>query len=258
MSQHEADNGSVVLTYYGHCAFLWQTAEGVRALIDPYRNRHDRYWFTRRFPDIACDLALVTHAHFDHDAASELSETISVLRMPGDFHTGDLHIRGILDQHSGAHSKGMANIMFRIEAGGLRFLHIGDNHIGWSDAVREAVGEIDILMVTVDDSCHLLTYLEVDTMIDMVQPQVVIPMHYQIPGLMSDSTTLRTIERWMATRSSVRQLNHQLSLSPEILPNRTQTWVFAPSPESFTTRRVDPEKVIAGQYSEAKAFNDVA
>jgi len=161
----------VSLTYYGHCAFLWQTPDGVRVLIDPYRNRHDRYWFTRRFPDVPCDLALITHAHFDHDATHDLAESVSVLRMPGDFHYRDLKVRGILDQHSGRFSRGMANVMFRIEVAGLRFLHIGDNQAGWPEAVRQAVGEIDILMVTVDDSCHLLTYAEVDQMIDLIQPR---------------------------------------------------------------------------------------
>ena len=234
-------SASVSLTYYGHCAFLWQTPGGVRVLIDPYRNRHDRYWFTRRFPDVPCDLALITHAHFDHDATPELAETVSVLRMPGEFHYRDLYIRGILDQHSGRFSRGMDNVIFRLERAGLRFLHIGDNYVEWPDAVRQAVGEIDILMVTVDDSCHLLTYPEVDTLIDMVKPRVVIPMHYQIPGLMSDQTTLQTIEEWLVTRSLVRHLDRSMiSLSPSALPDTLETWVFEPDPASFETESIEP------------------
>jgi len=232
---------SVSLTYYGHCAFLWQTPDGVRVLIDPYRNRHDRYWFTRRFPDVPCDLAMITHAHFDHDAAPDLAECVSVLRMPGNFHYRDLQVRGILDQHSGRFSRGMANVMFRIEVAGLRFLHIGDNRAEWPEAVQQVVGEIDILMVTVDDSCHLLTYAEVDQMIDMVQPRVVIPMHYQIPGLMSEQTTLQTIEEWLVTRHQVRHLGDSaLSLSPSSLPDNPETWVFEPDPISFETERIEP------------------
>jgi len=241
MAANPALSAAVSLTYYGHCAFLWQTPDGVRVLIDPYRNRHDRYWFTRRFPDVPCDLALITHAHFDHDATPELSETVSVLRLPGEFHCRDLHVRGILDQHSGRLSRGMANVMFRLETAGLRFLHIGDNDVEWPDTVRQAVGEIDILMVTVDDSCHLLTYPEIDQLIDMVQPRVVIPMHYQIPGLMSEQTTLKTIEEWLVTRSRVRQLGGPVtSLSPRDLPDTPETWVFEPDPASFETERVEP------------------
>jgi L-ascorbate metabolism protein UlaG (beta-lactamase superfamily) len=103
------------------------------------------------------------------------------------------------------------------------------------------VGEIDILMVTVDDSCHLLTYPEIDQLIDMVQPRVVIPMHYQIPGLMSEQSTLQTIEAWLLTRSRVRHWGGPvISLSPRDLPDTPETWVFEPDPASFETERVEP------------------
>ncbi len=62
------------LTYYGHCAFLWENEAGLRVLADPYRNISGRYWFTHLFPDVGCDLGLITHAHFDHDAAERLPE----------------------------------------------------------------------------------------------------------------------------------------------------------------------------------------
>jgi L-ascorbate metabolism protein UlaG (beta-lactamase superfamily) len=231
-----AEPGEVLLTltYYAHCAFLWQTPQEVRVLIDPYRNRHDRYWFTRQFPRVECDLALVTHAHFDHDATPSLPESTSVIRMPGAFHYRDLHIRGILDKHSGTRSKGIPNVMFRLEVGDLRFLHIGDNYIDWPHEVRQAVGEIDVLMLTVDDSCHLLTYAEVDTLIDRVRPRVVVPMHYRIPGLMPASTTLKTIDAWLATRPAVRHVgSHRLTLCKRDLPLHPEVWVFDPSPEVF-------------------------
>lgn len=227
----------VTLTYYAHCAFLWHTPQDVRVLVDPYRNQADRYWFTREFPRVECDLALITHAHFDHDAVASLPESTSVIRMPGEFSYRDLHIRGILDKHSGSRSKGMPNVMFRLEIGGLRFLHIGDNYIDWPQDVRQAVGEIDVLMITVDDSCHLLTYPEVDALIDMVRPCVVIPMHYLIPKLMPVSTTLRTIEAWLATRNRVRQIgSHTITLRRNDLPPEPEVWVFEPSPEVWNQR----------------------
>jgi L-ascorbate metabolism protein UlaG (beta-lactamase superfamily) len=236
MSPPQVAEAPLTLTYYAHCAFLWQTPQGVRVLIDPYRNRHDRYWFTRQFPHVECDLALVTHAHFDHDAVPSLPESTSVLRLPGEFRYRDLYIHGILDKHSGTRSKGMPNVMFRLETGGVRFLHIGDNDVDWPPKVRQTVGEIDVLMVTVDDSCHLLTYPEVETVITMVQPRVVVPMHYQIPDLMPASTTLRTIDAWLATRAGVRRLeSHSITLSRHDLPSSPEVWVFEPSPEVWKT-----------------------
>ncbi len=195
------------LTYFGHCAFRWETAGGVTALADPYRNQADRYWFTRLFPEIHCDLGLITHAHFDHDAVDRLPEAASILRMPGEFSTGDLNIRGVQDLHSGASRlSDFPNVMFRLHAGGVGFLHIGDNRVEWPPEVASAVGDIDVLLVTVDDSNHLLTYDQVDALVRRLQPRVIIPMHYAIPGLHTAECELLPPDGWLARQTTVCRL----------------------------------------------------
>ena len=232
----------LTLTYYGHCAFLWRTTGGLRVLADPYRNKAERYWFNRLFPTVECDLGLITHAHFDHDAADRLPEGASLLRMPGQFRQQDMSIQGIRDFHSGASGlRGMANVMFLLETEGLRFLHIGDNRADWPEAVSEAVGRVDVLMVTVDDTCHLLSYEEVGALIARVDARIVIPMHYQVPGLMPDSCGLKPPEGWLATQPNVRRLEgHQVALSPGDLPASTEVWVFQPSPDSLSAPEPAP------------------
>ena len=91
--------GQLTVTYSGRCAFLWETGQGSRVLADPYRNREDRFWFTRKFPKIHCDLGLITHAHFNHDAAERLPETASLLRSPSELKYQDVSVRGIGDFH---------------------------------------------------------------------------------------------------------------------------------------------------------------
>ena len=140
-------------------------------MADPYRNAAGRYWFTRLFPEVRCDLGLITHAHFDHDAVERLPEAASILRMPGEFAAGDLQIRGVGDLHSGASRlRDFSNVMFRLEAGGVSFLHIGDNRAEWPAEVSRAVGDVDVLLVTVDDSKHLLTYEQVDSLVAAAAP----------------------------------------------------------------------------------------
>ena len=230
--------GQLTVTYYGHCAFLWETGQGARVLVDPYRNREDRFWFTRKFPQIHCDLGLITHAHFDHDAADRLPETASLLRMPGVLKFRDVSVRGIGDSHSNprGNTPDFPNVMYRLEADGLRFLHLGDNRADWPDRVTKSVGEVDVLMVTVDDSNHLLSYQEVDSIIDRLSPKVVIPMHYRIPGLMPCSSGLLPPDGWLATHSGVKRLErHSAVFSAQNLPDATEIWVFDPSPESLAS-----------------------
>ena len=230
------------LTYFGHCAFRWETAGGVTVMADPYRNQADRYWFTRLFPDVHCDVGLITHAHFDHDAADRLPELASVLRTPGEFHVGDLRIRGIRDLHSGASRlRDFPNVMFRLEVGGITYLHIGDNRADWPEDVAHAVGEVDVLMVTVDDSIHLLTYDEVDGLVQRLQPRVVIPMHYFIPGLSASGNELLPPESWLERQRTVRRMeSHHAEFSAENLPTSTEVWLFQPAPESLSAPKVSP------------------
>ena len=230
------------LTYFGHCAFRWQTEQGITAIADPYRNAADRYWFTRQFPALRCDLGLITHAHFDHDAVDRLPEAASILRMPGDLSTRDLRIRGVQDLHSGAaRLSDFPNVMFRLESGGVRFLHIGDNRVEWPDHVAQDVGDIDVLMVTVDDSDHLLTYDQVDSLVNRLQPRVVIPMHYAIPGLHSTDCELLPPNGWLHRQPTVRRLeSDRFEFDAGNLPTQTEVWLFQLATASLNAPQISP------------------
>ena len=230
------------LTYFGHCAFRWGTPAGVTVMADPYRNQVGRYWFSRLFPEVEVDLGLITHAHFDHDAANRLPEAASVLRMPGEFSTGDLHIRGVRDLHSGASRlRDFPNVMFRLEVDGVSYLHIGDNRADWPADVASAVGNVDVLLVTVDDSVHLLTYEEVNGLVQRLEPSVVVPMHYFIPGVSASGNDLLPPEGWLQRHQRVRRLDsHEVEISAGSLPESTEVWLFQPAPGSLTAPETDP------------------
>ena len=211
-------------------------------MADPYRNQAGRYWFSRLFPQVHCDLGLITHAHFDHDAADRLPEAASVLRMPGEFRAGDLNIRGVGDFHSGpSRLSDFPNVMFRLEVNGVSFLHIGDNRVDWPPEVAQAVGDVDVLMVTVDDSIHLLTYDEVDSLVQRLQPRVVVPMHYAIPGITSAECELLPPEGWLERQRTVRRLeSHEADFASGLLPSSTEVWLFQPAPKSLAAPEVSP------------------
>ena len=252
------------LSYYGHCAFLLKSPQGARVLTDPYRNARGFYWFTRRFPAVDCDLALVTHAHFDHDAIERLAETTSVMRTPGDFKFRDVSISGVQDWHSGQWTSeqllaeagrltpqqmmdrhfGLANVpnvMFRLEIAGISLLHMGDNRANWPDDVSEAIGQVDVLMIPVDDSCHLLNHDQVARLIAQVSPKIIAPMHYRIPGLNPDSITLDEPMKWLGAQPVVKRLEgHSVIISKEVLPESAQVWFFQPASESMTAQTIGP------------------
>ena len=222
-------DGLLTLTYHGHCAFLWTSPQGVRVLIDPFGNSADSHWFLRPFPTVEADVALVTHHHFDHNAVQGLPGRPTLLRGPGELRLGDITVRGVRDLHAGSSGvRGMSNTIFVIETEGVRFCHIGDNRHDVPGEVRARLGDVDVLMVTVDDSCHLLTYQQVGQLVELISPHVVVPMHYYTEGLTTESSTLMPPDDWLATHGRVRRLNPgPVEISRKHLPDEREVWVLS-------------------------------
>ncbi|HJN91906.1 MAG TPA: MBL fold metallo-hydrolase [Dehalococcoidia bacterium] len=234
-----------MLEFYGHCAFRWTSTAGIRVLIDPFQNDLPRAnWFEAPFPAVDAELVVITHDHFDHNAWESLSPYATVLRGPGRFAVDDVVAEGVRDVHSRYQAPRLKrNTMFNLEIDGVRYCHIGDNRAEMPDAVVEALGRIDVLMVTVDDSCHLLSYPEVDQVIERLQPRIVIPMHYFHAGVTTVESGLEACEGWLATQPLVNRLAaSQVSLTATELPAKREVWVME---LSLASTQVASDEVVA-------------
>ena len=216
--------------YLGHCAFLFEESTGESLLIDPFGNGSSEYdhWFLKPFPSLEVDLVAVTHDHFDHNAVSALPEGTSKLNGEGTRRVGNTTITGVSDIHSGVSGRsGMENVIYVIEHEGVRYCHIGDNRHDIPDGVVEKLGRIDALMVTVDDSCHLLTYQEVNQLVESLSPMVVIPMHYRVEGLSTAEAELEGPEGWVRTQSPRRTMRRSsFRIDRRGLPYEREVWTI--------------------------------
>ena len=92
-----------------------------------------------------------------------------------------------------------------------------------------------------DDSIHLLTYDEVDGLVQRLEPSVVVPMHYAIPGITSTECELLPPERWLERQQTVRRLGScEAEFLPAALPSATEVWLFQPAPESLNAPETPP------------------
>ena len=216
--------------YLGHCAFLFEEATGESLLIDPFGNGSSEYdhWFLNTFPPMEVDLVAVTHDHFDHNAVSALPEGTPKLDREGTRQVGNTTITGVSDIHSGISGRnGMENVIYIVDHEGVRYCHVGDNRHDIPDGVTARLGRVDVLMVPVDDSCHLLTYDEVNHLVESVSPMVVIPMHYRIEGLSTADAALEGPEGWVRTQSPRRTMRRSsFRIDRRGLPYEREVWTI--------------------------------
>ena len=214
--------------YLGHCAFLFEEATGESLLIDPFGNGDSErdYWFLKPFPSLEVDLAAVTHDHFDHNALDALPDGVPTMNGEGVRQVGNTTIAGVSDIHSGTSGRaGMENIIYVVEHEEVRYCHIGNNRHDIPDDAVARLGKVDVLMVTVDDSCHLLTYDEVNSLVETLSPRVVIPMRYYVEGLTAPESGLLGPDAWTRTQSPRRPLRRpSFRIDRRGMPYEREVW----------------------------------
>jgi L-ascorbate metabolism protein UlaG (beta-lactamase superfamily) len=222
-------SAQVKLEYVAHACFVIESPQGVRILIDPYNTNR---WLGYQFPEeMKADAVLVTHPHYDHDANYHVSFQIPVFREPGTFSIGDVKLRGLIGKHADPYGKDFKqiNTIWVVETGGKRFVHLGDNGPLTEQLVKD-LGTVDVLMVPIDSTYHILKQAEIEAILAAVKPRTLVPMHYQIPEL-SRMEDLGPIDPWLEGRSNTTRLSGNRYQLEETLAGSTQILVFSHSPE---------------------------
>mgnify|MGYP001186915799 FL=1 len=213
----------VELAFFGSSAFRATSPAGISVMCDPWRNFPTRKWdwYFKDFPRIPVDIGVSTHAHFDHDALHRLDAHVLIDRLIGTYTFGDVTIRGIADKHETDSSSAIYDFkkiildfdgiditppnnprswdhcLIVIETGGLRILDWGDNRHNPPEEVWDMLGNIDIALLPVDGSRHVMGFHQVEHIIERLKPKVVVPDHYYIYDVIQRQSTLQTADAWV-------------------------------------------------------------
>jgi L-ascorbate metabolism protein UlaG (beta-lactamase superfamily) len=242
----KAGAGAVKVDYFGSSAFKITSPSGITLMIDPWRNHPSRKWdwYFDDFPLTEVDIGISSHAHFDHDALHLLDAHVLLDRLIGTYTFGDLKITGIADKHATDSSaavydfkriiKEFDNIditppnnprswdhcLLLIETGGLKILAWGDNRHNPPEEVWAAVSDIDIVLLPIDDSQHVISFPHAEEIIERLSPSIIIPHHYYIFDVTVRQSTLQPADGWLNTQENVIRLtNPSVSYHPKDLTN---------------------------------------
>jgi len=177
------------IQYYGDFCFKISTKPAGRATedvviwTDPLQKGSGL-----RAPQGQVDIVFLSHGKKEESADSLKEETI-VLDAPGEYAVKGVSALGFLGYHDGSMGRERGqNTIFVFESEDIHVGYLGALGSDISSETLEKLNGVDILFTPVG-GVDTLDTKSIAELVRKIEPKVVIPMHYKIPGLTLDLDT---------------------------------------------------------------------
>src|SRR3972149_6900457 len=166
------------ISYLGHSSFKLK-GKTASVVTDPFSSE-----IGIKFSKVDAEIVTVSHyQHNDHGNVEGVSAVKKAIDAPGEYEVMEVSILGFASFHDSKKGEERGgNTIYVIEMDGLRLCHLGDLGHMLSDELIENLGDIDILMIPVGGT-YTIDSKEAVSVVQAIEPSIVIPMHYQTPGL---------------------------------------------------------------------------
>lgn len=169
------------ISWLGHSCFKIEAktnGESITVVIDPYEDS-----VGLKLPRVKADIVLVTHEHFDHNAVESLKGEPTVIRGAGEYEVKKVVVYGVPTYHDSSNgSERGTNTCYRIDAEDLSVVHLGDLGHPLTNDQLELLEDVDILLIPVGGT-YTIDAKQAGQIVSQIEPRIVIPMHYAVPGL---------------------------------------------------------------------------
>jgi len=174
----------------------------------------------------AADIVTVSHDHPGHNNVAAVQGDPRVVEGPGEFEIAGVLIMGIRTYHDGEKGEKLGrNTAYVIEVDDVRICHLGDlGHIPTSDQVEELSG-VDVLLAPVGGGTTIGGAAAAET-VSLLEPKLVIPMHYQTPAAKADLEPLDRFLKEIGAKGALEERQPKLAVTKSTLPHETKVQVL--------------------------------
>lgn len=166
------------ISFLGHSSFKLR-GKTASVVTDPY----DPKIVGLKFPPTEAEIVTISHGHPDHNYVANVKNIKKVIEGPGEYEIMGVSIIGLPSFHDNKKGEERGtNTIYVYEMDGLRLVHLGDLGHTLSEELVEEIGDIDILMVPVGGK-YTIGPKEAVSVVQDIDPYIVIPMHYKMEGL---------------------------------------------------------------------------
>jgi L-ascorbate metabolism protein UlaG (beta-lactamase superfamily) len=194
--------------------------QGVTIVTDPYEKT-----IGYTMPRLRADIVTVSHDSPGHMGVAAVKGDPKVLSRAGEYEVKGIFISGVQTwRKAGASGEAKEeNVVFVFEFADLTVCHLGDLSQVLTQAQVEALPSIDVLIVPVGGGTALNAD-EAAEVISLVEPSIVIPMHYQTPLEVLKLDPLSKFLKEMGVTEHAPQ--ESLRVTKADLPEETQVTVL--------------------------------
>jgi L-ascorbate metabolism protein UlaG (beta-lactamase superfamily) len=204
------------IIWYGHACFRLKE-RNITVITDPYDKT-----LGLPLPRPRADIVTISHPVPHHNHLAGVKGDFKVVECPGEYEIGGVFITGIhliSPKKKGDSTNGVQNNIFVFYMDDLAICHLGDlSHVP-SQSQVEDMGSIDVLLIPVGGQ-NALTASQAAEVISLIEPQIVVPMHYNLPGL---TVKLDPVDKFLKEMGITKaETMEALKLTKSNLPEETQ------------------------------------
>ncbi|MCO5186479.1 MAG: MBL fold metallo-hydrolase [Anaerolineae bacterium] len=205
------------ITWYGLSCFRLVERGQATVVTDPFNG-------SVGLPPLKlkADIVTVSHDAAGHNHLTSVTGYRHALTGPGEYEIGGVFITGIATTSK---NDAKRNVLYLFDFGTVTIAHLGDINRVPSQSKIEQLGDVNVLLIPVGGG-NSLNAAKAAELVSMIEPNIVIPMHYQLPDL---SVNLDEVDRFVK-EMGLAQIEQETSLRVNVsrLPEETQTVLLQP------------------------------
>jgi L-ascorbate metabolism protein UlaG (beta-lactamase superfamily) len=175
-------------------------------------------------PRIRADVVTISHEHPGHNSRTGFRGGPKFFAGPGEYEVKGVFVTGIATHHDSRNGVSRGdNVVFTFDFDGVTICHLGDlGHVPTQSQVQ-ALSDVDVLLIPVG-GLHTIDASKAAEVISLIEPRLVIPMHYKTAVERAKLDTLEKFVKEMGLAPLAPE--PELKVTKSSLPEETQVLVL--------------------------------
>lgn len=206
------------ITWYGHSCFRLTERNYATVVTDPFDHKKVGYDALK----LKAEIVTVSHDAPGHNNTDVVKGTTHTLTGAGEFEIGGVFITAV--QTGGGKKKDkIRNTLYVYDYDGITVAHLGDLQEVPTQSEVEALGTVNVLLIPVGGGSSL-NAAKASEVVSLIEPNIVIPMHYSTPAAKVNLDSLNKFLKEMGLGKTESQPSLKITRSG--LPAETKVIVL--------------------------------